>query len=97
MHNHDNSAAADVAAEIALWQLTALELPLAEVQAMVAASLRGLAGRLNDFNDSYLNHPETVSAAALEEAIASVARQATATAIFTLGVTQRSREAAIRN
>ena len=85
----------DVATEIALWQGTALRLPLAEVQDMASRLLNHLGCTLNEFNQTYLD--EKRSEDALAAAVMEVARQATAAAIFTLGATQRTRQEAALN
>ena len=101
MSEHDfmgdflNEDVQDAATEIALWQGAALRLPLTEVQGMVASSLNGLAETLNDFNGIYLD--EEQAANALLTAVAKVTRQATATAIFTLGAHQRAARSAQLN
>jgi hypothetical protein len=91
----DDQSLDDVATEIALWQGTALKLPLAEVQDMASRLLNHLGCTLNEFNKVYLDEQrsEDVMAAAVME----VARQATAAAIFTLGATQRTRQEAALN
>jgi hypothetical protein len=79
--------------EIALWQGAAMTLPLPEVQDMATGSMEGLADILNAFNQTcnqaYLD--EDLADDALAAAVASVARQATAAAIFALGVRHRTR------
>lgn len=80
----------DVATEIALWQGTALKLPLAEVQDMASRLLNHLGCILNEFNQTYLD--EQRSEDAMATAVMEVARQATAAAIFTLGASQRIRQ-----
>jgi hypothetical protein len=85
----------DVAIEIALWQGAAIKLPLQEVQDMASSSLNTLAQTLNAFNKTYLDEDQAEDA--LAYAVMEVARQATAAAIFTLGVNQRISLAAERN
>ena len=85
----------DVATEIALWQGTALQLPLDEVQDMAAKLLNHLGCTLNEFNQTYLD--EERSEDAMAAAVMEVARQATAAAIFTLGASQRTRQEAALN
>ena len=85
----------DVATEIVLWQSAAQQLPLAEVQDMASRSLEHLGQTLNDFNQMCLDGPQSEDA--LADAILEVARQATAAAIFTLGASQRTWQAAALN
>jgi hypothetical protein len=85
----------DVATEIALWQGTALKLPLGEVQDLASRLLNHLACVLNEFNNTYLD--EQRSEDALAAAVTEVARQATAAAIFTLGASQRTWQEAALN
>jgi hypothetical protein len=85
----------EIATDIALWQGAALELPVCEVRDMVAPSQRGLADSLNAFNRLYLDDHHTDQA--LATAISEVIRRATATAIFTLGATVRTRRTAGSN
>jgi hypothetical protein len=85
----------DLASQIALWQGTALQLPLAEVQDMASSLVNHLGCILNDFNDIYCD--EQRSDDALATAVLEVARQATAAAIFTLGATHRTRQEAALN
>jgi len=91
----ENESITEVATEIALWQGTALQLPLAEVQDTATRLLNHLGCILNEFNQTYLD--EQRSADALAAAVLEVARQATAAAIFTLGATQRTRQEAALN
>jgi hypothetical protein len=85
----------DVATEIALWQGAAQHLPLHEVREMASISQNTLAASLNAFTKTYLDEDQTDEA--LADAVMRVARQATATAIFTLGASQRLRLAAEHN
>jgi hypothetical protein len=85
----------DMAVQIDLWQGTALQLPLAEVQDMASQLVNHLGCILNDFNDIYFN--EQRSEDALAAAVLEVARQATAAAIFTLAVIHRTRQEAALN
>ena len=95
MYNDDCDG---IATDIALWESVALRLPLPEVSAMLAASQLDLAESLNTFNEVYLSHPDPdKSGLTLAQAIGGVARRATATAIFTLGIAQRTHLAAQQN
>jgi hypothetical protein len=94
----DRDAFETVATDIALWEGAALSLPLAQVRAILDDSQRELAESLNAFNGIYLNRADTgESADAFTLAIGEVTRRATALAIFTLGLSQRTRRAAHQN
>jgi hypothetical protein len=84
-----------IATDIALWQGVALELPVGEVRDLVSPSQQGLIDILNEFNQAYLDgdHGDDAFAVVISEVI----RRATATAIFTLGVTWRVRRTAASN
>jgi hypothetical protein len=84
-----------IATDIALWQGVALELPLCEVRDMVSPSQHGLADSLAVFNQVYLDDDHTDEA--LAGAVNEVIRRATATAIFILGATWRTRRTAASN
>jgi hypothetical protein len=96
----DREAAESVATEIILWQSAAQQMPLLEVRAVLADLQRDLAQSLDAFNDICRDHaardkgtdPDTLKAA-----IGEVAEQATCTAIFALGLTQRTHQAAQQN
>ena len=65
---------------------------------MLADSQHDLAESLNAFNDIYLSHEDQQEPAqALKDAVGAIARQATATAIFALGIAQRLHLAAHQN
>jgi hypothetical protein len=100
MSEHESiaEAAAEAAAEIVLWQASAQQLPLPDIRDMVSDCQNHLAGLLNAFNKIYSDHTEhKASDDALAGAVMDVARQATATAIFTLGVTQRAAQVSAAN
>ncbi len=90
-HDHnDDQAICDVADEITLWQHAAQHLPLTEVNDMAASSLQSLGQILNTFNTAYKAYlDEDQHDDALVYAEVEVARQATAAAIFILGLSQR--------
>ncbi len=92
---NENQSVTEAATEIALWQGTALQLPLDEVQDTASKLLNHLGCILNDFNQTYLDEQRADDA--LAAAVMEVARQATAAAIFTLGATQRTRQEAALN
>ena len=64
--------------------------------AMLADCQNDLANSLKDFQDLY-GRADHVPASTLKEAIGGIARQATATAILALGLSQRVRLAARQN
>jgi hypothetical protein len=95
---YDREAVESAATDIALWEHAALELPLAEVRAVLADFQHDLAERLNAFNGIYLNDAgHEASTASLQLAISEVARQSTATAIFSLALCTRTHMAAHQN
>lgn len=92
---HQCGPACEAAAEITIWQAIAQQLPLPELMEMADDSRAGLAHSLNDFNDTCQDtwpDPDV-----LARAVTKVARQATASAIFTLGLCQRRRQEAAVN
>jgi len=86
-----------IATAIAAWQLAAQQMPLPDLTAMVASCQNDLANSLNAFNDLCGNRADHVPADTFATAIGAIARQATATAIFTLGISQRVYLAAQQN
>ena len=95
---YDREAVESAATDIALWEHAALELPLAEVRAVLADCQHDLAERLNEFNDIYLDGSgQDVPTDTLQHAIGEVARQSTATAIFALALCTRTHVAAHQN
>ena len=87
-----------IATRITDWERAAQELPLPELRAMVATCQDDLAHSLNAFNGIFADHDECQEcAAALAASVGTVARQATAAAIFALGLSQRVRLAAQQN
>jgi hypothetical protein len=78
--------------EIVMWQMAAQRLPLTDVNEAAGEALNSLAEVLNAFNAAYEIHSDTDQGEeALVDAVLEVARQATAAAIFTLGLNQRVR------
>jgi hypothetical protein len=87
-----------VASEITGWQDAALSLPLDKASEIARDSIDHLGCVLNHFNTVYNDLCDgQASTEALEQAVMQVARQATGAAIFTLTVTNRTREAATLN
>lgn len=94
---YDREAVTSVAAQIVDWEIVAQQLPLHELTAALATCQNDLAYSLNAFHDLYDDHADHVPADTLKEAIGAVARQATTTAIFALGLTQRAHQVARQN
>ena len=95
---YDREAVESAATDIASWESAALELPLIQVRAVLADLQHDLAERLNAFNGIYLDQAgQDVPTGTLQLAISEVARQATATAIFVLGLCTRTHLAAHHN
>jgi hypothetical protein len=96
----DRDAAENLATEIILWQSAAQQLPLPEVRAVLADLQHDLAYSLDAFNDvcrDHAAHDERTDTDTLKVAISEVAQQATCTAIFALGLTERTRRVAQQN
>jgi hypothetical protein len=94
----DREAFENVAADIELWENAALTLPLPEVRAMQAEVQNYLAESLNAFNQACRNYADhDGSDDAFAQTIGEVTRRATAMAIFTLGLSQRTRMVAQQN
>jgi hypothetical protein len=93
MNDHDKDPTIrDVASEIILWQAAAQRLPLTDVSEQAIDWLNSLAKTLNAFNatcNAHLGNDQGTDA--LVDAVLEVARQATAAAIFTLGLNERVR------
>jgi hypothetical protein len=95
---YDRETVIGVAADIAVWQSAAQRLPLPELRALVTACQHGLALSLDAFNDLCRDHAEHDECTdAIKDAIGELARQATATAIFILGLSTRAHQAAQQN
>jgi uncharacterized membrane protein YccC len=86
-----------IATTITTWEIAAQQLPLTDLTEVVAACQSGLARNLNAFHDLYDGHRDHASAGDLTAALGAIARQAMATAIFTLGINQRARRIARHN
>jgi len=87
----------DIAATITRWEVAAQQMPLADLTEIIATCQDDLAHNLNAFHDLYDGHPDHVSADDLKEAFGTIARQAMASAIFALGISQRVRLRARQN
>ena len=86
-----------IATTITTWEIAAQQMPLTDLTEIVAACQSDLARNLNAFHDLYDGHPDHASADDLTAALGAIARQAMATAIFTLGINQRARLTAQQN
>jgi len=95
MTDHDHPPVFDVAGEINAWQDAARSLPLSQAGDVARQAIDHLGCVLAQFNTIY--HDGQASTETLEQAVMQVARQATGAAIFTLAVTNRTREAAALN
>lgn len=93
---YDREDIIGIADQIVAWEIVAQQMPLPDLTAMLATCQNDLAHSLNEFQDLY-DHADHVPADTLKEAIGAVARQATTTAIFALGLSQRARLAARQN
>ena len=95
----DREDAESVATNIILWQSAAQQLPLTQVRAALDVLQHDLAHSLDAFNGIYLDagRDEPVDTDTLKTAIGEVAQQATCTAIFALGLCQRTHLAAHQN
>ena len=97
---YDREAVEGCATEIILWQSAAQQMPLAEVRSVLADLQHDLAHTLDAFNDvcrNQVGHGEPADIDTLQLAISEVAQQATCTAIFALGLCQRTHLAAQQN
>jgi hypothetical protein len=94
---YDRDAFEHIATAITMWEVTAQQMPLTELRAVVTTYQNGLAESLNSFHDLYDHDADQVPADILGDAVGTIARQATAAAIFALGVSQRVRLAAQQN
>ena len=88
---NDRDDFAEIADTITTWEVAAQQMPLADLFKIVADCQNDLAHNLNAFHDLYDGHPDDVSADDLSEAFGVIARQAMASAIFALGISQRAR------
>jgi hypothetical protein len=86
-----------IATIITTWEAAAQQMPLTDLTEIVATGQNDLAHDLNAFHDLYESYPDQVSATDLKEALGAIARQAMATAIFVLGISQRARLTAQQN
>jgi hypothetical protein len=95
---YDHETVVGVATEIIAWQDAARQLPLADLRAIQATWQHDLAQDLDALNEAYAGHGSHHECTdVLAHAIGQVTRSATATAIFTLGISQRAQHIAHQN
>ena len=95
---YDHETVTGVAAEIIAWQAAAQQLPLPDLRAILATWQDDLAARLDTLNGICADHGSHHECTdMIRHALGEVTRSATAAAIFTLGLTQRTRQAAHQN
>jgi hypothetical protein len=95
---YDHEQVVSVATSIIVWQGAAQQLPLPDLRDMLATWQHTLAHSLDDFNAIYHDHGDHRECAdVIQQAIGEIARNATAAAIFTLGISQRAQQAARQN
>ena len=95
---YDHEHVTGVAASIIVWQSAAQQLPLADLRVMLATWQDSLAESLDAFNGIFGDHGDHRECTdMIQQAIGEVARNATAAAIFTLGISHRATQAARQN
>jgi hypothetical protein len=95
---YDHEHVVHLATSIITWESAAQQLPLPELRELLAARQHALALSLDAFNVIYDHHGEHPECADMvQNALGEVARNATAAAIFTLGLSQRGQQAARQN
>jgi hypothetical protein len=95
---YDRETVISVAAEVIVWQSVAQQLPLPDLRAMVTDCQQSLAVSLDALNDVCRDHAEHDECTdMIKDAIGDVSRQATATAIFILALSERAHKAAHHN
>ena len=95
---YDHESVTSVATNIIVWQSAAQQLPLADLRVMLATWQDSLAESLDAFNGIFCDHGDHRECTdTIKDAIAEVARNATAAAIFTLGISHRATQAARQN
>jgi hypothetical protein len=87
--HHDHQTVRETVDEIMMWQHAAQHLPLTDVNGTAVDLLNELAAILNTFNVTCRVQDQADDV--LAPAVMEVARQATAVAIFMLGLNQRVR------
>jgi hypothetical protein len=95
---YDHETVVTVATEIIAWQAAAQQLPLPDLRGILATWQDDLAVSLDALNGicaGHGSHHECTDM--IGHALGEVTRSATAAAIFTLGLTQRTRHAAHQN
>ena len=85
-----------IADQIVAWEIVAQQMPLPDLTNMLGNCQNDLAHALNTFQDLY-DRADQVPADTLKQAIGAIAKQATTTAIFALGLSQRAHQVAKQN
>jgi len=96
MYDRDDFDDCVFAATITRWEAAA-QAPLESLTEIIATCQDDLAHNLNAFHDLYDADPDHASADDLRQAFGAIARQAMASAIFALGISQRARLIARQN
>jgi hypothetical protein len=95
---YDHQTVVNTATQIIAWQAAAQQLPLPDLRAILATWQDDLAANLDALNGIYADHSSHHECTdMIKDAIAEVTRSATAAAIFTLGLTQRTHQVAHQN
>jgi hypothetical protein len=96
MYHHEHVV--HLATHIITWESAAQELPLPDLRDILAARQDALALSLDALNIIYADHGEHPECADMVQgALGDVARNATAAAIFALGITCRAQQTARQN
>ena len=94
----DHETVVSTATQIIAWQAAAQQLPLPDLRAILATWQEDLAANLDTLNVIYAGHGSHHECTDMvKDAIAEVARSATAAAVFTLGITLRAGQVAHQN
>jgi hypothetical protein len=95
---YDHEHVARLAVSIITWESAAQRLPLPDLRDLLAARQDALALSLGALHVIYAGHGEHPECADMVQgALGDVARNATAAAIFALGISQRAQQAARQN
>jgi hypothetical protein len=95
---YDHERVVHLATSIITWESAAQQLPLPGLRDILAARQHALAVSLDAFNLIYHNHGEHPECTdMIQDALGEVARNATAAAIFALGIAERAQQAARQN
>jgi hypothetical protein len=95
---YDHEHVVRLATSIITWESAAHQLPLPDLRDILAARQDALALSLDALNLIYADHGEHPECTDMVQgALGEVARNATAAAIFALGIAQRAQQAARQN